>query len=229
MKKIMMLFALLSLALCLLSGCYPKGRTDIPEWMWPNSPPTKDEEESMTVSAGLEYVSWHNGTCYVYRMGTCRDTELIIPQVAPNGDRVIAIDEKAFQDYTELKSVVLPEGLEKIGKSAFAGCEQLATIRFPESLRQIGERAFEDCKSLREIHIPAKVVYIGDLAFEGCRRLKQASFDRTDGWQATLGSYGDWYGRLEKEVLISSEAISTPAGASGALKDTYVYYIWTRN
>jgi hypothetical protein len=196
--------------------------------MWPDSSSPQEGDEIRTVSTGLTFTTNGNGTCSIKSMGTCKDTELVIPPVSPAGERVVAIAAEAFLDCRELMSVVLPEGIEQIGKSAFSGCEQLATINLPDSLRRIGGRAFEGCKALREIRLSAKVVFIGELAFYGCRRLKKAEFERTSGWQVTLGESDLWFGNLEKEAKIASESLSDPARAAELLKDNYVYHNWSR-
>jgi hypothetical protein len=195
--------------------------------MWPDAQ-SKEEEKIVTVSMGLTFNTNGNGTCNVKSMGTCQDTALVIPPVSPAGERVVAIEAEAFLDCRELMSVVLPAGIEQIGKSAFSGCEQLAAINLPDSLRQIGERAFEGCKALREIRVSAKVIFIGELAFYGCRRLKKAEFERKSGWQVTLGESDLWFGNLEKEAKIASESLSDPARAAELLKDNYVYHNWSR-
>ena len=47
-------------------------------------------------SVGLEYTSNGDGTCYVSGIGTCTDTDIVIPSVAPNGQKVVAIGNSAF-------------------------------------------------------------------------------------------------------------------------------------
>ena len=56
------------------------------------------------------------------------------------GTRGIA--DEAFQDCTNLTSVVIPDGVTSIGKSAFAGCENLVSVTIPDSVTYIGEDAF---------------------------------------------------------------------------------------
>ena len=48
-------------------------------------------------SNGLAFVSNNDGTCYVAGIGTCEDTELILPMYSPAGELVTAIGEKAFR------------------------------------------------------------------------------------------------------------------------------------
>ena len=73
--------------------------------------------------------------------------DLIIP------DGVQQIGRYAFQDYSLLTSVVIPEGVTSIGECAFANCGNLTSVTIPKSLKNIGRGAFLDCKNLKTIHI----------------------------------------------------------------------------
>ena len=228
MKKTACIVLFIGLSLYLLCGCtLPSSEEKPPEWMWPDTPHVQENEGVVRVSAGLLYATNGDGTCNVKGMGSCEDSDLIIPPVAPNGDRVVAMDAQAFAGCAELISVSLPEGLTQIGNDAFSCCDRLATVHLPDSLRQIGERAFEDCKALSDIHLPAGLVYIGEMAFDGCRRLKTVTFDKPAGWKGELWIEAG-YVQLEETVRIPSEELSDPLRAAEALKDTYLFYVWTR-
>ena len=67
--------------------------------------------------------------------------------------------------YTPVKSVILPDTVEKIGSTAFYACKDLAEIRLPANLQQIGSRAFGGCKALTQLQIPETVTEIGAYAF----------------------------------------------------------------
>ena len=54
-----------------------------------------------------------------------------------------------FFGCTALRHVLLPEGLERIGRGAFQGCTALEAVRVPATVREIDEAAFKDCKNLR--------------------------------------------------------------------------------
>lgn len=61
--------------------------------------------------------------------------------VVPEG--TIAIAENAFQNYGKtIASLVLPEGLQLIGKSAFSGMSALKDVSLPDTIRSIGYDAF---------------------------------------------------------------------------------------
>ena len=70
-------------------------------------------------------------------------------------------------DGTQLRSIVLNEGLQEIGERAFRDA-QLSRITLPESLQTIGERAFFGCRSLYCIEAKGSPETIGDSALSGC-------------------------------------------------------------
>ena len=52
------------------------------------------------------------------------------------------ISDQAFSDCAELTSVILLDGLEKIGAGAFSKCPKLTSITLPKSVTVIGREAF---------------------------------------------------------------------------------------
>ena len=65
----------------------------------------------------------------------------------------VSIPGSFLQGCTNLESVILPEGVEKIYYYAFKGCKKLTKINIPEYVNTIGEDAFEGCTALREVSI----------------------------------------------------------------------------
>ena len=47
------------------------------------------------------------------------------------------IEDEAFKDCEELKSVVIPQWVRKIGKVAFIWCKNLESVVLPEGLEEI--------------------------------------------------------------------------------------------
>ncbi len=58
------------------------------------------------------------------------------------------IEENAFAECSNLKRVVIKDGVKKICKNAFYGCEQLGNIFIPQSVTTIEEDAFLFCSDL---------------------------------------------------------------------------------
>lgn len=96
-----------------------------------------------------------DGTCYVSGLGTCTDTDIVIPAVSPFGDTVTSIGNYAFRNCTALASITIPESVTSIGGYAFYGCTGLTSITIPEGVTSIGGCAFYNCTGLEEIILNA--------------------------------------------------------------------------
>ena len=81
---------------------------------------------------------------------------------------VTTIHAGAFECFTNLASITIPDSVTSIGESAFYDCSSLASITIPDSVTSIGDRAFNDCSSLASITIPDSVTSIGYRVFKNC-------------------------------------------------------------
>ena len=77
------------------------------------------------------------------------------------------INPGEFREEFRLTELVLPPQVGDIGDEAFFGCRNLQTVILPEGLRRIGKKAFRGT-ALQEIRIPASVTEIGARAFQNC-------------------------------------------------------------
>lgn len=151
-------------------------------------------------SQGLAFVSNGDGTCYVSGIGSCTDTDLIIPPISPAGDRVTRIGDKAFYEcIIHLTSVVIPEGVKSIGEEAFLFCIDLTNVVLPEGLERIEEATFYCCIRLMSITIPASVTQIDNGAFEECYSLVEVINHSSLEIQAGSSNYG-YIASFAKEV-----------------------------
>lgn len=108
------------------------------------------------------------------------------------------IPDRAFEYCSELKSVTLPSTLKGIGERAFQECKKLESITFPKSLKEIGERAFESCENLKEVNIPDGVKYdfpgtMGDINNDAFRRCTSLNLKQRAAIKATgyTGTFSD--------------------------------------
>ena len=76
-------------------------------------------------------------------------------------------DEAKFP-HASLKTVILHDGIKKIGSSAFGYCIGLESIEIPNSVRKIDDRAFYNCRNLKKIKLPNKKRILSDYAFYRC-------------------------------------------------------------
>lgn len=91
---------------------------------------------------------------------------LILPQSTKN------LENRAFQESKNLRSIVLPEGLLSIGQNTFNNCTSLQDIILPSTLETIGSYAFYYCQALKKITIPDRVQYITQYVFDECTSLE---------------------------------------------------------
>ena len=93
------------------------------------------------------------------------DTEvkdLIIPEGVP------CIYSYAFQGCTGLTSVTIPGKVTTIGNSAFDGCSGLTSVEILEGVTSLGYNAFGNCTSLSSVKIPNSLTSISANAFQNC-------------------------------------------------------------
>lgn len=67
---------------------------------------------------------------------------------------------------SDIKIIMVAEGVTHIGNRAFASCANATSIFLPTTLTSIGERGIEVCSSLTSVTIPENVKTIGNYAFQ---------------------------------------------------------------
>lgn len=70
------------------------------------------------------------------------------------------IGSNAF-DYLPIKSIIIPDGVEKLENYSFYFCTELENITLPSTLTHIGSQSFYQCSKLKELDIPDTVSTIG--------------------------------------------------------------------
>ena len=89
------------------------------------------------------------------------------------------IGAKAFRMCESLESISLPDAIKEIPESAFFGCTSLKNVKLPSELRMIQAWAFEECVSLTSIELPQKLELISDNVFEDCSGLIEAELPKS--------------------------------------------------
>ena len=91
--------------------------------------------------------------------------ELVIPNV------VTRIGNYAFCSCIDITSITIPNSVTNIGNHAFSGCSGLTSIIIPNSVTSVGEGAFSWCSSLKSISISSSLMSIGGYTFRNCSNL----------------------------------------------------------
>ena len=90
----------------------------------------KDNFVPATGSVGLKFISNGDGTCGVSGIGTCTDSDVVIPSVSPAGDSVTSIKKNAFFGCGSLKNIEISNSVTSIDESAFLLCSSLTSVTF---------------------------------------------------------------------------------------------------
>ena len=92
--------------------------------------------------------------------------------------------------YSDIRLIVVEEGVTSIGDGAFAGLSRNVSasvqVQLPSTLTRIGNRGFKYCNMINEINMPDGLISIGEEAFYECKGLK--SIDLPDSL-VTIGNY----------------------------------------
>ena len=124
---------------------------------------------------------------------------------------VVAIEDEAFWGCYGLTSIIITEGISRIGKSAFRYCSHIASITIPESMESIGEYAFDGCSSLITINLPKSIKRIPHYLFRGCESLDNI----------TLPKDVNFIGNEAFSGCASLSSIAIPEGISSFGNETF--------
>ena len=89
----------------------------------------------------------------------------------PKMENLQEIEDGAFSDCDNLKSVAIPLKVDKIGYRAFWYCKNLEEVDFGE-ITTIESNAFAKCSALKEVALPKSCSDISDYAFSNCKKLE---------------------------------------------------------
>lgn len=90
--------------------------------------------------------------------------------VIPESLEITEIDSQVFSKCAaaqEITSVIVPDGVTKIGYACFEYCANLEKVLLPRSLEELGGSAFRFCTSLTSIAIPGSVTHLVGDTFAG--------------------------------------------------------------
>ncbi len=113
---------------------------------------TRGESEIVNVNNFLFYTA--GGTNYLIGYAG-KEISLVLPNNYKG--EPYEIYSFAFQNCSNLTSVVIPNGVTKIGDYAFANCSRLLTVEIGDAVTDIGGSVFEGCANLSQVINKSKV------------------------------------------------------------------------
>lgn len=93
------------------------------------------------------------------------DTELEILTADNILDHYDIDQVKTLRPYKNIKSVVIPDGIEIIDRWTFKSMHTLQSVHLPSTIKEIRLEAFAGCGSLTSINFPESLQVIGHMAF----------------------------------------------------------------
>ena len=83
---------------------------------------------------------------------------------------VVEIGPQSFYR-SQIKNVIIPSSVKKIGSESFFQCYNLEEVNLPEGLERIEWRALYGCHKIKTIVVPSSVTFIGGGAFNNMGRI----------------------------------------------------------
>ena len=110
-------------------------------------------------------------------------TALYIPGEI-DGHEVVAIGDRAFENRTDLRTVMIPDSVTEIEAYSFNNCTNLSNVTLSKSLKYMGGRAFGSCEKITQIEIPKSLDNCGNSGyasyhgpFGACSGMKKITFE----------------------------------------------------
>ncbi|MBQ9707573.1 MAG: leucine-rich repeat domain-containing protein [Firmicutes bacterium] len=137
-----------------------------------------DEDE---IGDDVRYTLYDSGTMIISGNGEIEPREFISYsyRYASNitsliiEDGITKIGKEAFSSCRNIRTVEIADSVASIGEEAFRGCTGLELLKLPAGLKSVGKSCFALCESLREVEIPDKVMTLGESTFDSCPSLEK--------------------------------------------------------
>lgn len=209
----------------------PPNTETTPEWTAPpritlapvtTLPPATTEEITTAedLGRGLLFSSYGNGTCILVGLGSCTDACVVIPEYAPNGDRVVEIAARAFYGAASVSAIQIPAGITRIGSLAFGDCRNLSYISVDERNTVFCDRdgvlysadghtlfLYPALRQGSTYTLRREVTEIREMAFYNCVYLKNINYTGTaEDWEAIL------IGSKNHSLIAAAKSFSTSEG-----------------
>lgn len=89
-------------------------------------------------------------------------------------DSITVLNEYAFSNCGDLKTINIPKNLTFLGLGAFGGCAELSIdVVIPEGITEIWDDAFRKCEKIKSVKFHNKITYIGSNSFRECFAIKE--------------------------------------------------------
>lgn len=151
---------------------------------------TPSDDGRVTISPEVEGIPVTSVGPYAFAGRDAEDRSEVVPRtdvrsvVVPEG--VDTLRERSFYYCTGLISIDLPSSLVTVMDESFRACSSLTDAEIPSRVEYLGFESFRHCTSLPAIDVPDSVVFMGEGAFKVCSSATRISIG------GGLKAIGDW-------------------------------------
>ena len=143
-------------------------------------------------------------------------TDIVIP------DGVETVGRGAFGNCPKLETITIPNSVTFIDRDAFSGCTSLSLISLPDNITTISHGLFYNCSSLHNIKIPDNVTSIENQAFQGCSKLSTVLLPKKLTYIGSLAfvnchAITDVYCNTEQVPSLSAYAFDSSTNSNATL------------
>ena len=110
----------------------------------------------------------------------------------------------------DITSIVIDEGITRIGNWVFHSCTEAISVSLPSTLKEIGEQSFRSCSKITQVMLPSGLESIGGGAFYYCDSLTSLTIP------GGVENFTDAFGSSGLRTLVLEEGIDSV--------DDYAFY-----
>lgn len=125
------------------------------------------------------------------------------------GDNITRLEGRAFQNCTNLQSLVIPNNVTSTGVYICNGCTGLTTVSFGNGLSDISGGFCWDCSNLTSVTIPRSITRIQVYPFYNCTSLENVNY---------LGTKEEWGQINLNQTWKDNSSISTITCTDGVIE-----------
>ena len=168
--------------------------------------PGENNNDDIALEEYLEFIENDDETGLIVRLKDYRDTpeKVTIPEEY-NNLPIVEIEDGGFAYCTNIKELVLPKSITKIGRKAFSNCRSLESITLPfigQTLdggdkfavvfdesginplnvtildgTKVERSTFSSCSFIKSISLPSSITALESSAFSGASNLEKITFE----------------------------------------------------
>lgn len=123
---------------------------------------TFGKPEEIYTSSAAETIQW-----------SLTDGVLRISGTGAMPDYVSTFDQPWYEQEAEVTSIVIEDGVTRIGSGAFQYMDHVVDITMADTVTEIGDSAFYSCTSLQSVQLSNCLEMLGSGAFQECKNLNE--------------------------------------------------------